>query len=48
MADVVVRLGDACFAQARALAEATVRRRILAERRRARREAGLDRPWWGR
>ncbi|MFC5139291.1 MarR family transcriptional regulator [Actinomycetospora rhizophila] len=46
-AGVVVRLGDTFFEHARALAEATAWRRILAERR-ARREADPARPWWER
>ncbi|MEJ2886918.1 MarR family transcriptional regulator [Actinomycetospora aeridis] len=47
VAGVVVRLGDVLFTHARAMAEGTVRRRILAERR-ARCEADPALPWWAR
>jgi DNA-binding MarR family transcriptional regulator len=46
-ATAVAGLATVVFTRARAMADATIERRLLAERRRAR-EAGHPTPWWAR
>ncbi len=46
-ATAIAGLATVVFARARAMADATIERRLLAERRRAR-EAGNPMPWWAR